>query len=247
VNSTQASSPQPEKLASPTDTNLSASSAVVSLFSLVSFQRLEKIILKCRRNLGHISGKWCDRSDLGLFWSNELMECCKDLLAEVLYINVLVAFSALTLLVGRQEGHPVCKKWDGGGGYWLVWMEWQPASDPGKRAVKWLWWWWYFTLIVVLLGAICQNIDSNVFGIVLPRMMWVQCWHGTSRNKTTKAVGAKQSLGLGQNLLGKKMNRCVCWSDHIDFVYHIWRLRLIRLSFSGHHLHTKWPLWAPEL
>jgi len=24
--------------------------------------------------------------------------------------NALVAFSALTLLVGRQEGHPACKK-----------------------------------------------------------------------------------------------------------------------------------------
>jgi len=41
---------------------------------------------------------------------------------------VLVAFSALTLLVGRQEGHPVCKKMgDGGGGHWLVLMEWHPA------------------------------------------------------------------------------------------------------------------------
>jgi len=40
------------------------------------------------------------------------------------------AFSALTLLVGRQEGHhPACKKWgDGGGGHWLVWMEWRPAG-----------------------------------------------------------------------------------------------------------------------
>ena len=31
--------------------------------------------------------------------------------------SVLVAFSALTLLVGRQEGHPACKKlerWDAG-------------------------------------------------------------------------------------------------------------------------------------
>jgi len=28
------------------------------------------------------------------------------------------AFSALTLLVGQQEGHPACKKWrDGGGGH----------------------------------------------------------------------------------------------------------------------------------
>jgi len=25
--------------------------------------------------------------------------------------SALVAFSALTLLVGRQEGHPACKKW----------------------------------------------------------------------------------------------------------------------------------------
>jgi len=34
-----------------------------------------------------------------------------------------------TLLVGRQEGHPACKKWgDGGGGHWLVRMEWCPAD-----------------------------------------------------------------------------------------------------------------------
>jgi len=37
--------------------------------------------------------------------------------------------SALTLLVGRQEGHPACKKWgNGGGGHWLVRMEWHPAG-----------------------------------------------------------------------------------------------------------------------
>ena len=41
----------------------------------------------------------------------------------------LVAFSALTLLVGRQEGHPACKKWgDVGGGNWLVQMEWHLAG-----------------------------------------------------------------------------------------------------------------------
>jgi len=33
-----------------------------------------------------------------------------------------VAFSALTLLVGRQEGHPACKKLSGGVLAWLsVW------------------------------------------------------------------------------------------------------------------------------
>jgi len=84
------------------------------------------------------------------------------------YPNALVAFSALTLLVGRQEGHPACKKYGefGGGGHWLVRMEWRPAGwsvcllllifpctiksrssllapahpgGPGKMAVKRLW------------------------------------------------------------------------------------------------------------
>jgi len=82
------------------------------------------------------------------------------------------AFSALTLLVGRQKGHPTCKKYggDAGGGHWLVRMEWRPAGwsvclpllifsctiksrgsllapahmgGPRKRAVKQLWRWWY--------------------------------------------------------------------------------------------------------
>jgi len=72
------------------------------------------------------------------------------------------------LLVGRQEGQPACKKMgDGGGGHWLVQMEWRQAgwsvclpllifprsiqfrssllapahpNCPGKRAIKWLWW-----------------------------------------------------------------------------------------------------------
>jgi len=32
----------------------------------------------------------------------------------VLYLLYYAAFSALTLLVGRQEGHPACKKLSGG-------------------------------------------------------------------------------------------------------------------------------------
>jgi len=83
------------------------------------------------------------------------------------FCNRPLSFSALTLLVGRQEGHQDCKKWgDGGGRYWLVRMEWRPAGwsvylpllifpctiksrssllapahpgGPGKRAVKRLW------------------------------------------------------------------------------------------------------------
>jgi len=42
----------------------------------------------------------------------------------------MFAFSALTLLVGWQEGHPACKKTmgDDGGGHCLVWIEWLPAG-----------------------------------------------------------------------------------------------------------------------
>jgi len=78
--------------------------------------------------------------------------------------NALAAFSALTLLVGQQEGHPARKKiWGDGGG---IRMEWRPArwsvclpllispctiksissllapahpGGPGKRAIKRLW------------------------------------------------------------------------------------------------------------
>ena len=35
------------------------------------------------------------------------------------FLFVFCAFSALTLLVGRQEGHPACKKQSGGVLAWL--------------------------------------------------------------------------------------------------------------------------------
>jgi len=46
--------------------------------------------------------------------------------------SVLVsAFSALTLLVGRQEGHPACTKLSGGVLAWLsVWSEVQTCIQP---------------------------------------------------------------------------------------------------------------------
>jgi len=42
----------------------------------------------------------------------------------IFYVCIFCAFSALMLLVGRQEGHPVCKKLSGGVLAWLsVWSE----------------------------------------------------------------------------------------------------------------------------
>jgi len=41
------------------------------------------------------------------------------------------AFSALTLLAGRQEGHPACKKLSGGVLAWLsAWSELQTCIRP---------------------------------------------------------------------------------------------------------------------
>jgi len=46
------------------------------------------------------------------------------------------AFSALTLLVGQQEGHPACKKLSGGVLEWLyVWSELQTAYVPADATV----------------------------------------------------------------------------------------------------------------
>ena len=44
---------------------------------------------------------------------------------------IISAFSALTLLVGRQEGHAACKKLSGGVLAWLsVWSEMQTCIWP---------------------------------------------------------------------------------------------------------------------
>ena len=46
-------------------------------------------------------------------------------------MQILLAFSALTLLVGQQEGHPACKQLSGGLLAWLsVWSEVQTCIWP---------------------------------------------------------------------------------------------------------------------
>ena len=49
--------------------------------------------------------KTCQRSAIEATETENMISC-----------KLLVAFSALTLLVGQQEGHPACKKWVDGGG-----------------------------------------------------------------------------------------------------------------------------------
>jgi len=50
------------------------------------------------------------------------VEDCKVFVRMLVYIFVCLAFSALPLLVGRQEGHSACKKLSGGMLAWLSGM-----------------------------------------------------------------------------------------------------------------------------
>ena len=82
-------------------------------------------------------------------------------ISSFLYINTLphfehYAFSALTLLVGRQEGHPACKKLSGGVLAWLsVWSEVQTCIWPS----------W----------CLCHSLSlaSVKFMLVLPLWYWL--------------------------------------------------------------------------
>jgi len=55
---------------------------------------------------------------------DDSMNHFKNLQVSLSFIFMLFAVSALTLLVGRQEGHPACKKLSGGVLAWLsAWSE----------------------------------------------------------------------------------------------------------------------------
>ena len=112
--------------------------------------------------------------------------------------SALIAFSALTLLVGWQEGHPACKKWgDDGGGHWLVRMEWRPAGlsaclsllifsctiksgsllalahpgGHGKRAVKRSWWWYGYCRMTPHCASVSGTGRRILFGITAFSML----------------------------------------------------------------------------
>jgi len=99
----------------------------------------------CKNNAGKssISVEMCncfwDSFDVGIcvalrWFSGSLLLLC-DARHEYRYHNFsvycLYSFSALTLLVGQQEGHPACKKLSDGVLAWLsVWSEVQSCIWP---------------------------------------------------------------------------------------------------------------------
>jgi len=63
--------------------------------------------------------------------SRALSSCFLFFFCFSVVVSFTVAFSALTLLVGWQEGHPACKKLSVGVLAWLsVWSEVQTAYGP---------------------------------------------------------------------------------------------------------------------
>jgi len=67
-------------------------------------------------------------------YSQEWLDAISDIGKLILCLHVVMffhAFSALTLLVGRQEGHPACKKLSSEVLAWLsVWFEVQTCIWP---------------------------------------------------------------------------------------------------------------------
>ena len=81
--------------------------------------------------LNTVTSAGCTSVDIGASAKLELVDkfCyLGDMLSVIVY-----SFSALTLLVGRQEGHPACKKLSGGVLAWLsVWSEVQTCIWPSR-------------------------------------------------------------------------------------------------------------------
>ena len=88
-----------------------------------------------------------------------------------------IAFSALTLLVGRQEGHPACKKLSCGVLAWLsvwsevqtcIWSSWCHCHSLSLASVKsrlvlpfWYWLTWVVPEKGPLNGCVCVYVYNN--------------------------------------------------------------------------------------
>ena len=72
----------------------------------------------------------------GVLEKRPLNGCSSSSSGIIVEFSTSSAFSALTLLVGRQEGHPACKKQSGGVLAWLsVWLAYGPADATATHCL----------------------------------------------------------------------------------------------------------------
>ena len=135
---------------------------------------------------------------------NLMMYAVQFIVADKFFFQIILsacAFSALTLLVGRQEGHPACKKLSGGLLAWLsvwsevqtcIWPSWCHCHSLSLASVKSrlvLPFWYQLTWVVLekgpLNGCVCIIFSACAFSAlggrkgIRPVKNWaVGCWHG---------------------------------------------------------------------
>jgi len=91
---------------------------------LLLFQKVPTLF----SGVGDQSGPWGSTTVTVLYTGSQT---CTELTGFIQNTVLAAAFSALTLLVGRQEGHPACKKLSAGVLAWLsVWSEVQTCIWP---------------------------------------------------------------------------------------------------------------------
>ena len=159
------------------------------------------------------------------------------------------AFSALMLLVGWQEGHPVCKKQSGGVLVWLsVWSKVQTCIWPS--------WCHCYSLALALVKSSVRpstpfsaDTDTPIFccqSNTIPiryrffYMLQERTWRRvTDRSKAPEAAAATNNSGAPRT-------RCRAAADAFDLSWtvkhlsliHIWRCRrstLCRSRWSPYH------------
>ena len=102
------------------------------------------------------------------------------LLAILIYYMYLYTFSALTLLFGRQEGHPACKQLSGGVLPWLsvwskvqtcIWPSWCHCYSLSLASVKsWLVlpFWYWLTQVVPEKGPLNGGVRACMYVFRVP-------------------------------------------------------------------------------
>ena len=162
---------------------------------------------------------------------------------------MLVTFSALTLLVERQEGHPACKEMgDGGGGHWLVRMEWRPAEwsvclpllifpctiksrssllapahpgGPGKRVVK---------RLCVCVCLWCTGVGGHsvwrcccCWSVCRTLLEWSTAWRQRNWTRLPSAVRHLTSSSRTKDESTSRLRLTTTRRSGDDYVYVKWR------------------------
>jgi len=101
---------------------MSISPIICKIFEHCILSRYRKILVTNFNQFGYKKGSGCNHA------TYSVRKVVEHFVAGG---STVIAFRALTLLVGRQEGHTACKKLSGGLLAWLsVWSEMQTCMWP---------------------------------------------------------------------------------------------------------------------